>query len=165
MKKLSVFFAAVMMFVAVGFTNAQKVAALDYQEILALMPETKKVTSELDTFSKTKEAELKKQADAFQAEVQKYQSEGAKMTEAQRQTKETELAKKQQDLQQLSFTAQQDLNKKRESLLQPVIDRLNNTIEKVSKAQGWDYVIDSSALIYSNGKIDGTAAVKKELGI
>ena len=87
MKKLSVLFAAVMMFVTVGVAHAQKTASIDYEAILAAMPETKKMTTDLDTFSKTKGDELNKQAEAFQKEVQQYQAEGAKMTEAQRQAK------------------------------------------------------------------------------
>lgn len=164
MKKLSVLFAAVMMFVAVGVAKAQKMASLDYQQMLSLMPETKKVSADLDAFSKAKEAELKKMGDAFQADVTKYQSEGAKMTEAQRQAKEAELGKTQQNLQQIALTAQQDLGKKREAALTPVINKLNAAIEKAAKANGWDYIIDASALIYKNGP-DATAAVKKELGL
>ena len=83
MKKLSVLFAAVMMFVTVGVANAQKVASMDYEAVLAAMPETKKMTSDLDIFSKSKGDELNKQAEAFQKEVQEYQAGGAKLTEAQ----------------------------------------------------------------------------------
>lgn len=164
MKKLSVLFAAVMMFVAVGVAKAQKLASLDYQEVLAMMPDAKKVSADLDTFSKGKEAEIKKMGDAFQADVQKYQSEGAKMTEAQRNAKEAELQKTQTNLQQIANAAQADVLKRREDLLKPVINKLNSAIEKAAKTNGWDYIIDSSALIYKNGP-DATAAVKKELGI
>ncbi len=164
MKKISVLFAVVMMLMTAGVANAQKIAALNYEEILSLMPETKKVTTDLDTFSKTKEAELKKLGDTFQAEVQKYQAEGAKLTEAQRTAKETELQKTQANLQQMATTAQQDLMKRRETLLKPVLDKLNNAIEKAAKANGWDFIIDASALIYRGGT-DATPAVKKELGI
>ena len=54
MKKLSVLFAAVMMFVTVGTVSAQKVASMDYEAVLSAMPETKKMTTDLDAFSKTK---------------------------------------------------------------------------------------------------------------
>ena len=88
MKKLSVLFAAVMMLVTAGAVNAQKVASMDYEAVLAAMPETKNIFSDLVTFSKTKGDELQKQAEAFQKEVQQYQADGAKMTEAQRSAKE-----------------------------------------------------------------------------
>ncbi len=164
MKKLSVLFAAVMMFVTVGTVSAQKVASMDYEAVLSAMPETKKMTTDLDTFSKTKGDELNKQAEAFQKEVQQYQVEGAKLTEAQRNAKEAELQKKQQNLQQLQQTAQKDLATRRDTAVKPIIEKLNNAVEKVAKANGFDFIIDSTALIYKAGP-DATALVKKELGL
>lgn len=164
MKKLSVLFAAVMMLMTVGAVNAQKVASIDYEAVLAAMPETKKMTTDLDTFSKTKGEELNKQAEAFQKEVQAYQAEGAKMTEAQRTAKEGELQKKQQSLQQLQQTAQNDLSTRRDAAVKPIIDKLNNAVTKVAKANNFEFVIDSTALIYKGGP-DATPLVKKELGL
>lgn len=164
MKKLSVLFAAVMMFVTVGTVSAQKVASMDYEAVLSAMPETKKMTTDLDTFSKTKSDELNKQAEAFQKEVQQFQAELAKLTEAQRTAKEAELQKKQQNLQQLQQTAQKDLATKRDTAVKPIIEKLNNAVEKVAKANGFDFIIDSTALIYKAGP-DATALVKKELGL
>ena len=164
MKKLSVLFAAVMMFVTVGMANAQKVASMDYEAVLAAMPETKKMTSDLEAFSKVKGDELNKQAEAFQKEIQQYQAEGAKMTEAQRQAKEAEFQKKQQNLQQIQATAQNDLAQKRDMAVKPIIEKLNKAVEKVAKTNGYDFIIDAGALIYKAGP-DATPAVKKELGL
>ncbi|WP_312818537.1 OmpH family outer membrane protein [Kaistella carnis] len=164
MKKLSVLFAAVMMFATVGVAKAQKVASMDYETVLAAMPETKKMTTDLDTFSKTKGEELQKQAEAFQKEVQQYQAEGAKLTEAQRTAKESELQKKQQNLQQLQNTAQNDLATRRDAAVKPIIEKLNKAVDKVAKANGYEFIIDASALIYKSGP-DATPAVKKELGL
>ncbi|MGZ5197099.1 MAG: OmpH family outer membrane protein [Kaistella sp.] len=164
MKKLSVLFAAVMMMVTAGAVNAQKVASMDYEAVLAAMPETKKMTTDLDTFSKTKGDELQKQAEAFQKEVQQYQADGAKMTEAQRTAKEGELQKKQQNLQQLQQTAQNDLAQRRDTAVKPIIDKLNNAVAKVAKANSFDFIIDATALIYKGGP-DATPLVKKELGL
>ena len=164
MKKLSVLFAAVMMMVTAGAVNAQKVASMDYEAVLAAMPETKKMTTDLDTFSKTKGDELQKQAEAWQKEVQQYQAEGAKMTEAQRNAKQSELEKKQQNLQQLQQTAQNDLAQRRDNAVKPIIDKLNNAVAKVAKANSFDFIIDATALIYKGGP-DATPLVKKELGL
>ncbi len=164
MKKLSVLFAAVIMFLAVGVAKAQKMATMDYEAVLSAMPETKKMTTELDAFSKTKGEELNKQGEAFQKEVQQYQADAAKMTEAQRQAKETELQKKQQSLQQIQQTAQNDLAQRRDTAVKPIIEKLNNAVGKVAKANGFDFIIDSTAMIYKAGP-DATELVKKELGL
>ena len=70
------------------------------------MPEKIKADEQLKAFSTAKQAELEKLATAFQADVQKYQQEGAKLTAQQREAKEAELGKTQQNLQQMSQTAQ-----------------------------------------------------------
>ncbi|QOW11343.1 OmpH family outer membrane protein [Kaistella flava (ex Peng et al. 2021)] len=164
MKKLSVLFAAVMMFATVGVAKAQKIASMDYEAVLAAMPETKKMSTDLETFSKTKGDELNKQAEAFQKEVQAYQAEGAKLTGAQRDAKEAELQKKQQNLQAIQQTAQNDLAQKRDTAVKPIIEKLNKAVEKVAKASGFDFIIDAGALVYKGGP-DATPLVKKELGL
>lgn len=164
MKKISVLFAAFAMILSTGIAKAQKVASMDYEVVLAAMPETKQMTTELESFTKSKADEINKQATAFQSEVDQYQKGAAAMTEAQRTAKENELHQKQQKIQDLQTLAQQDLGKKRETLLKPIIDKLNTTVAKVAKANGYDFVIDASALIYKGGP-DATAAVKKELNL
>ncbi|MGA9211982.1 OmpH family outer membrane protein [Kaistella sp.] len=164
MKKLSVLFAAVMMFATVGVAKAQKVAMMDYEAVLAVMPETKKMTTDLEAFSKTKGDEINKQAEAFQKDVQQYQAEVAKLTEAQRQTKEADFQKRQQNLQAIQQTAQNDLAQKRDNAIKPIVEKLNKAVEKVAKANGYDFIIDAQALIYKGGP-DATPAVKKELGL
>ncbi len=163
MKKLSVIFSIITLF-ATGLVQAQKIASIDYETILAAMPEAKKMTTDLETFSKTKGDELNKQATAFQAEVEAYQKSAGTLTEAQRAAKEEELGKKQQGLQQLQYTAQSDLAQKREAALKPIIDKINVAVDKVAKSNGYEFIIDSSALIYKGGA-DATPLVRKELGI
>ncbi|RQP13767.1 MAG: OmpH family outer membrane protein [Chryseobacterium sp.] len=164
MKRLSVLFAAVLMMVSFTAMKAQKIASIDYEEVLSAMPETKKMSTDLDALNKSKSDELNKQAEAFQAEIQKYQAEGAKMTEQQRQAKESELQKKQQNLQQLQMLAQNDIAQKRNTLLQPILTKLDAAIAKVAKANNYEFVLDAASLVYKGGP-DATAAVKKELNI
>ncbi len=164
MKRLSVLFAAVAMFVAVGFAQAQKIASMDYEAVLAAMPETKTMSDDLEAFSKTKGEDLQKRLQAFQTEAEEFQKTASTMPEAQRQAKYAELEKKQNELQQMQQTAQNDLMKRRDTAIKPIMDKLNASVEKVAKANGWDFVIDSSAFIYKAGP-DATDAVKKDLGI
>ena len=164
MKKISVLFVAILLTLGMGVAKAQKIASMDYESVLASMPEAKKLTTDLEAFSKAKGDELNKQATAFEAEVKAYQQTGATLTEAQRKAKEEELGKKQQNLQQLQATAQNDLAQRRETALKPIIDKINAAVEKVSKANSFDFVLDASALIYKGGA-DATPLVKKELGL
>ncbi|MFB0966661.1 MAG: OmpH family outer membrane protein, partial [Cloacibacterium sp.] len=84
----------------------------------------------------------------------------------QREAKEAELGKTQQNLQQMSQTAQKDLLDRQDAAYAPIEKRLNDAITRAAKANGWDFIFDSATngLIYKAGP-DATAAVKKELGI
>ncbi|MDO4762756.1 MAG: OmpH family outer membrane protein [Flavobacteriaceae bacterium] len=166
MKRTGLLFAFAMMLMSFGTMKAQKTATLDIATLLNEMPEKKKADEQLMAFSKTKEAELEKQGKAFQTEVEAYQKGAAKMTEAQRTAKEQELQKKQQNLQQMAQLAQKDLAERQATAYAPIEKKLYDAIEKVAKANGWDFIFDANAvgLIYKGGA-DATAAVKKELGL
>ena len=159
MKQLSVLFSAVLLFIATSI-SAQKIAHIDARAVLEQMPEYKKAVADLNAYKSTKETDIKKQYDDFDTEVNKYKAD-----QTQRSAKEADLNKKMQSLQSLEQVAQEDLAKKQQDLLKPVMDKLNNTIVKVAKANSWDYVADVSMFIYSGGGIDATSLVKKDLGL
>ncbi|PKF76216.1 OmpH family outer membrane protein [Chryseobacterium sp. PMSZPI] len=166
MKKLSVLFAAVMMIVSVGMAKAQKIATLDVIGVLNAMPEKKKADADLKTFLDTKQAEIKKKADAAQTKFQQYQAEAPKKTADENAAREQEMKKLGEEIQQMQDKAQKDLQAKQDVAFGPIEKKLNDAVDKVAKANGYEYVMDanSPAFLYKAGA-DATAAVKKELGI
>lgn len=166
MKRTGLLFAFAMVLMSFGTMKAQKLATLDVVGILNSMPEKKKADEQLEVFAKAKGAELEKQEKAIQAEVETYQKGAAKLTEAQRTAKEQELQKKIQNFQQLQQVAQKDLAEKQAAAYAPIEKKINEAVEKVAKANGYDFVFDTNTtgLIYRGGA-DATAAVKKELGL
>lgn len=166
MKKSGLLLALAMMVMSFGTMNAQKSATLDVAGILNAMPEKKKADIDLEAFAKTKGIELEKQEKALQTEIEAYQKGAAKLTEAQRTAKEQELQKKVQNFQQLQQLAQQDLAKRQGEAYAPIEKKINEAVEKVAKANGYDFIFDANTvgLIYKGGA-DATEAVKKELGL
>lgn len=166
MKKLSVLFAAVMMVVSVGMAKAQKIATLDVIGVLNAMPEKKKADADLKSFLDTKQAEIKKKADAGQAKLKQYTEEAPKKTADENKAREAELQKMQEEIQQMNDKAQKDFVAKQDTAYEPIEKKLNDAVTKVAKANGYDYIMDanSSAFVFKGGP-DATAAVKKELNI
>ena len=166
MKKLSVLFTAVAMFMAVGVAKAQKIAVLDVAAVLNAMPEKKKADTQLEAYSKTKQDEIKKQSESAQTLFKKYQEEAPKKTAEENKTRETELQTLSEKIQKLSQTAQEDFLKKRDEAYAPIEKKFNEAVSKAAKTNGWDFVIDalSQDFIFKNGP-DAPAAVKKELGM
>lgn len=166
MKKTSLLFAFAMFVLSFGTMNAQKTATLDVATILNLMPEKKVADQQLEAFSKTKQAEIEKQVAEAEAKFKKYQEEAPKQTAQVNEQRNQELQKVQQNIQQLTQLAQQDLAKRQGDAYAPIEKKINTAVEKVAKANGWDFIFDVNTvgLIYRGGA-DATEAVKKELGL
>lgn len=166
MKKSSLLFAFAMLLMSFATVSAQKIATLDVAGILNAMPEKKKIDQQLESFSKTKQAEIEKQLSAAEAKFKKYQEEAPKQTQKVNEERQQELQKLQQNIQQMSQVAQQDIAKRQSEAYAPIEKKIGDAVAKVAKANGWDFVFDSNTmgLIYKGGA-DATAAVKKELNI
>lgn len=152
------------MVIAGGLVKAQNVASMDYASVLQSMPESKKMTADLDNWYKTKSDDLQKQFTALRAEYDKYEASKSSLSAQQQQAKEADFQKRMQSLQQMGEQANQELLKKRESMAAPIIKKLNDAVAKVAKANNFSFIIDNEALIYIGGA-DATPLVKKELGL
>jgi len=166
MKHLSVLFTAVVLFISSSTLSAQKVASLDVDAVLNLMPDKKKADEKLKTLSDTKGAEIEKQMQSAEALFKKYQDEAGKQTPQENEKRSAELQKLQEQINQLRTAAQKDLAEKQNLEYAPVEKRFQTAVDKVAKANGWEFVLDanSSIFLHKSGP-DATAAVKKELGL
>lgn len=166
MKKINVVFAMFMVMFASTFVSAQKMATMDVASILAAMPEKKKIDDQLKTFADSKQAEIKKQADAAQALYEKYSKEAASQSAETNKSREAEVQKLAQNLENLRSAAVAEIKKREDAAYAPIEQKFQAAVEKVAKSNGYDFILDSNStvFIYKNGP-DATAQVKKELGL
>lgn len=165
MKKLSVLFAAVIMFASIGM-KAQKIATLDVAAVLNAMPEKKKADQQLEAFSTAKAAEIKKQGESAQALYEKYTKDAATQTPEVNKTREGEMQKLSENLEKMRNDAQKEFLQKQDAAYTPIEAKFNAAVKKVATANGYEYIMDanSTALVHKGGP-DATPAVKKELGL
>lgn len=152
---------------AVSFTQAQsKIAHINTQELIQAMPAMKAAEAELKTLSETYQKDFEAMATEYQNTVQQYETEAPNKTQEENQKRGLELQEKQQRIQKFNADAQQDLGNKQKELIAPISEKAKAAILKVGKAQGFDYVLDSSlgVTILAEGK-NLLGDVKKELGI
>lgn len=137
-----------------GFNSMQaqsKVAHVNFQEVIELMPETKAMMSELEKLAKTFDDDLKKASEDLQAKATKFQGEAAAQTDDVNKKRQNELMQDEQNLRTADQQAQQALGNKRNELLQPIVKNLTEIIETVAKEQGFEYVMDRTSLIVAAG--------------
>lgn len=163
----SLLFAAALFIGATSFTNAQsKVAHINVGELVTSMPEMKSAQAEMEQMGKTFETDIQEMMNEYKTKAKQYEAEAATKTNEDNQKRGEELTGMQQNIRQFQANAQQQLQQKELDLLEPITKKAKEAILKVAKAQGFDYVLDSSqgsGVIMAEGK-DLLKDVQKELG-
>jgi len=163
----SLVFATVLFVGAVSFSGAQsKVAHINTQLLIEAMPEMKTAEAEIQKLGKTYEAEIQASLTELQNKAKQYQAEAEAQTLEENEKRAQEIDGMRQSIAQYQQQAQQDIEKKKFELLKPITDKAKAAIQKVARAQGFQYVIDSTeggGVILADGT-DLLADVKKELG-
>ena len=168
MKQIKTFVIAFALLIgATSYVNAQsKVAHINVQQLVNDMPATKNAQAEIKKLEETLRADLEGSAREYQNKVQQYQNEAQTKTKEENEKRAQEVQQLQLNIQQAEAAAGQELQKKQLELLEPIFNQAREAIQKVARAQGFQYVLDSSqgqGVILADGK-DLMADVKKELG-
>ena len=153
---------------ATAFTNAQsKVAHIATQDLVQSLPEYKSAMDQLQKLEKTYDAEIKDMLSEAQSTMQRYEAEANTKSDEENQKRGAEIQAAQRRIQEHSAKARQDLQKKETDLLRPVLEKVRTSIQKVARAKGYDYVLDSTTgtgVLLADG-YDLTPDVKKDLGL
>lgn len=148
---------------------SQKFGYMNSQLLLSELPEVKQADANLQALQTQLEKKgqlMVQELEGKYKDLQRREQTGEISpkdleTEAKKlKAEEGELAKFEQDV-------QKQLLAKRQELLQPVIDKLNNAIKLVATDGQFTYIFDASAgmLLYAQDSLDVTAQVKSKLGI
>jgi len=168
MKQFKSLLIAAALFIGVSQTaSAQaKVAHINVQELMTSMPDMKAANTQLEKIGKTYDSEYKTMVQEYQTKLDKYEKEAATVGDAVNQTRQTEVQEMGNRIQQYQQNAQKELQQKQEDILKPILEKARLAIQKVAKAKGFQYVLDSSTgsgVLMAEGP-DLLAEVKKELG-
>jgi len=160
----------VALFVAATNVNAQnlKFGHINSQELLISMPERDSAESKLKRYAQDLQDQIETLGVEYNKKAQDYLQKKATYTDAIREMKEKELNELQQRAQEFEQTAQQDYQRMQGELMKPIMDKANEAIKKVAKANAFTYVFDlaTGAVVYfSEQSVDILPLVKKELGI
>jgi outer membrane protein len=156
--------AAILVLGASNTMNAQaKVAHVDVSEIMSKMPAMLDAQNQLQKLSGTYDAEYKKMVDEYQTKIKKYEAEAATVTEAVNGDRSKEVQDMQKRIVDYRDNAQKELQQKETDIVKPLMEKVKNSIQKVGKAKGFQYILDGSTLLLADGP-NITADVKKDLG-
>ncbi len=168
MKNLKTLLLIVVLTLGLNTVQAQsKVAHINLQELIGSIPEVKTMRAELSKLEKTYVDDIKAESSVFETKYKKYQAEAASQTKEENEKRGLEIEQGQRKLQLSQQVAQQEMETKNNELnkkLTPILQKVDAAVKTVAKAQGFDYVLDSSVLLVANGT-NLLASVKANLGI
>ena len=152
--------------VAASFSSyAQKIAFIDLDSLLSVMPEMTKAKDSSATYYKQLESTLGAMQKELNDKLAEYQANEKVYTELIKNTKQKELQDLNQRIQDFQVQAQTEFQKYNDKLTKPLNEKAKKAIEKVAKAKGYKFVLDSSigVLLYTEPADDIFNAVKAEL--
>ena len=171
MKKVSKVLVLLVFAFGIGFVanaQGQKLAYVDTSVISESMPEAAKIQQDLQAYYAELQQEYQTMALELQNKYKDYQANEATMAPILRETKQKELMDLQARIQEFEGSAETAMNEKRMELMKPLLEKVQDAINKVGKEKGLTYVIDKAlgVVVYiGDDAIDITADVKKKLGI
>ena len=165
MKQFKTLAIAAFIFVVSGQTiQAQaKVAHVDVSELMAKMPAMLEAQKQLEKLSGTYDTEYKTMVDEYQTKLKKYEQEATTVTDAVNETRSKEVQDMQKRIVDYRDNAQKELQQKEADIVKPIMEKVKASIQKVGKAKGFQYVLNSEGLLLTDGP-NLTADIKKDLG-
>ena len=165
--KLIVVTLVVVMSTSVFGQKAVKIGHINSNELLSAMPERTKIQTELETYANDLRSTLETMRKEYETKIQEFQSKQDVMTDVIKNSKVKEITDLEKRITEFQQTAEADLQKKEQELLQPVIDKAKEAINTVAKENAYTYILDSSVgvLLYSVEGDDILPLVKKKLGL
>lgn len=160
-------FLALAVFLTGSLAQAQKIGHINLQELISVMPETKKVQDSLSSIQKQWEMILKESQSEIEKKYNEF-SNNKTWTPQMRQFKQKELEDMSQKMDATRQQAQEDLQEKEQQLQEPIYEKAKKVINEVAKELGFTTVINSTGgyvLLVSNPGDDLMGPVKKKMGI
>ncbi|NJN26697.1 MAG: OmpH family outer membrane protein [Cyclobacteriaceae bacterium] len=152
------------------FTHAQKFGYIDTDYILSQMPEYKEAQGEIDQLSKTWQSEIKQMYKEIESMYNDLQAEEVLLTPEMKTERLAEIKTKEEEVKEYNskvFGYEGLFFLKKKELMKPVMEKVFEAAEKVSKNNRLDFMFDKAAdlvMIYTNPVHDYTDYVLEELG-
>lgn len=152
--------------IVAGNVSAQtKIGFISSQELIQVMPETKKADSMLQDFRSALIQSATEKQNAFYAAIDKFNKDSTGMTQAQKDVKRAELTKIGQELSGEEERIQQQLQQKQQELLAPINKKAFDAVQSVAKESGYTFVFEKEALLVAPPGENILPLVAKKLNI
>ena len=150
--------------------KAQKVAIVESEYIFSKLKSYQAANEKVEKQSQEWQKDIEDRMSELESIYKKFQAEQSLFTAQMKQEKILEIEAKEKEvasLQQKRFGPNGELFKKRQELLQPIMTRMIEEIQKIAQVKSYDLVIDKSSgntVLFSNPRLNISEEVIKAMG-
>lgn len=143
------------------FINSQQIM----QEAPTLQAARERIQGEIQALEEQARQELNPLNEQVQQMLTTYQQQRQMLTPEKRREQEAAIQAKQQELQQRAAQWDQRAQERQQQLLEPVLERVNTTIERLREEKGYAFILDVAAggVIAADPSLDVTGEVLQRL--
>lgn len=142
-----------------------KIGYISSQDLLGIMPETRKADSSLNQLRTALIQNAQEKETKLNADIEKFNKDTATMSEAVKTVKRQELQKAYQELAGEEQRIQEQLQQRQQELLAPIQKKANDAVQAAAKENGYTYVFEKDVLIVAPAGEDILPLVAKRLNI
>lgn len=150
-----------------GSVQAQKFGYVNSASILAAMPEVSQADANLEALQKQLQKKGQSMLEQLQQDylaLQQQVQEGS-LSPKQQEEQAQKLQEREQEIGKFEQDMRKQVNEKRESLLGPIYEKVNEAIKTVAEENGFQFIFDQNVLLYADDSQDISAMVKAKLGL
>jgi len=131
-----------------------KLGAVDMPKVVQESEAGKKATAALKELFEKYKASLGAKEKTLEKLKTALEKNAQTLTPAKRNAKEKELQKKFQEYQEFGQKAQQDVAKKEQELIKPIMDSLEKLVQDYGRANGYAAIAHKGGLVFNDGKYE-----------
>ncbi len=144
-----------------------KIGYIDAQEILAKYKPYQDAEREYQRYEEELRREISKQQNDLVQMQEDYKRQELMLSDNRKQEEQQAMMKKQQDLErfvsEITDPERGKLVLKNQSLSEPIFREVNEVVTEVAKAEGYHYLLNTSALAYADESLNLTETVLEKL--
>jgi outer membrane protein len=145
--------------------DAQSVAYIDSQVILAEAPGAQEAQAEFTRFRQTLETEAERLGTELEQLISAYQQQESLLNPSVRATRQEEIRSREERYQTRLQEMDQELAATRNRLLEPIVNQMTQVIESIRAAAGYSIVFDTAgqSIVAADPALDITSVVLTRL--
>ena len=166
MKKLILIAATALLSLAAHAQDV-KIGYVNFSELVQLMPEADEARARYQALQKDASETYDTMIAEYQNKMQAYQQKSATWTAAIKESKENELQRMIQSIQEYEQSVGAELQQQQSELMAPIYKKAQETVKTLSKELGLTVLFDSSTALYfdESAAVDLTPTARVRLGI